>query len=125
MREKRRLEETARKILRFLKDDKAKVAVFWAKDNEMKHLNRTFLGKSSSTNVLSFNAPDFPRVTHENFLGEIYLNPTYIKRHKEDINFMLIHGLLHLLGYNHKRKGDRIKMQKLEDKIFTWLKAQS
>lgn len=52
------------------------------------------------------------------YLGEIYLNPSYIKLNKENLLFMLFHGLLHIAGYDHKKKNDRIKMEKLEEKIF-------
>ena len=60
-------------------------------------------------NVLSFPAPkDFPRPdlkSHES-LGEIYLNPLYIEKNNEDFVFMLVHGFLHLLGFDHE-KGPR------------------
>lgn len=54
----------------------------------------------------------------EEFLGEIYLNPFYIKKNNESLLYMLFHGLLHIAGYDHKQKNDRIKMEKLEEKIF-------
>jgi len=67
-------------------------------------------------NVLAFPAPKrFPRPDREGrYLGEIYLNPDYVKRHKENLIFMLVHGLLHLLGYDHIGKNDRIKMERKE-----------
>ncbi len=125
MRESRRLELLAEKLLKFLGKDKAAVAVFLADDAIMRRLNRAFLGRNSSTNVLSFPAPNFPKVIRRDFLGEIYLNPTYIRKRKEDMIFMMIHGLLHLLGYNHEAKSDRMKMEKMEIKLLSWLKARS
>ena len=76
-------------------------------------------------NVLSFPAPEgFPRPDLRGCksLGEIYLNPKYIKEHDEDLGYMLVHGLLHLLGYDHKTKSDRIKMERKEQEI--WHKMQ-
>lgn len=67
-------------------------------------------------NVLAFPAPRFfprPDLNFKN-LGEVYLNPDYIERHAESAVFMLAHGLLHLLGYDHKKNNDRIKMQQKE-----------
>jgi len=71
-------------------------------------------------NVLAFPASkNFPRPDKKGkFLGEIYLNPDYIKKHNEDIFFMLCHGFLHLLGYEHKKKDDRIKMEKKERELL-------
>lgn len=75
-------------------------------------------------NVLAFPAPKgFPRPDVEGeFLGEIYLNPDYIKKHREDFVYMLVHGFLHLLGYDHMRKPDRIKMDRKERGLMAILR---
>ncbi len=79
-------------------------------------------------NVLAFPADTaFPRpdLSHPN-LGEIHLNPTYISEHGEDFEFMLVHGFLHLLGYDHMKKSDRIVMEKEERRLLnTFKKADS
>lgn len=78
-------------------------------------------------NVLSYEAPkkfSRPDVSAKP-LGEIYLNPSYIAAHGEDVNLMLAHGFLHLLGYDHKRKGDRMKMEKKEDELLAQFKRRS
>ena len=72
-------------------------------------------------NVLSFPAPkNFPRpdLKKHASLGEIYLNPAYIKRNNEDFSLMLVHGFLHLLGYDHKINSDAIKMEEKEKEII-------
>lgn len=71
-------------------------------------------------NVLSYPAPkDFLRPDiAEKFLGEIYLNPDYIKNHNEDFNLMLVHGFLHLLGYDHKKDEDALKMEAKERELL-------
>lgn len=71
-------------------------------------------------NVLAFPADNaFPRpdLTKPN-LGEILLNPSYITTHDEDFDYMLIHGFLHLLGYDHIKKNDRMKMEKKEYELL-------
>jgi rRNA maturation RNase YbeY len=67
-------------------------------------------------NVLAFPPPEgFPRPDLEaQPLGELYLNPGYIAKHGEDMRSMVIHGFLHLLGYDHKRQVDYQKMEKRE-----------
>lgn len=88
-------------------------------------------------NVLAFPAPkNFPRPDrHGRFLGEIYLNPHYIAKEKleignrkldfsEKLNYMFAHGFLHLLGYDHEVKDDRIKMEARERKLLARLKMK-
>jgi len=77
-------------------------------------------------NVLSFPAPKgFPRPDIKGrWLGEIYLNPSYIKENGENLVFMLIHGFLHLLGYMHDKKSDRIKMQNKEKELLQFLRIK-
>ena len=73
-------------------------------------------------NVHSYEpAPDFPRpdlLEGERYLGEIHLNPDKIAANGESLVFMMIHGLLHLLGYDHKEEGDRIKMEQKESELL-------
>jgi rRNA maturation RNase YbeY len=54
-------------------------------------------------------------------LGEIYLNPSVIRAQEWTLEFMTIHGFLHLLGYDHKKKSDRMKMERLEQKLLAEL----
>lgn len=71
-------------------------------------------------NVLAFPADaNFPRpdLTAPS-LGELCLNPSYIEEHNENFEYMLVHGFLHLLGYDHMKKSDRILMEKEEQKLL-------
>lgn len=75
--------------------------------------------------VLAFRAsPGFPRPDIKGkFLGEIYLNPDFIHKRGEDIFSLLIHGSAHLLGYDHKRKSDRIRMERKEAKLLCEIRS--
>ena len=76
------------------------------------------------TNVKSYPAPTgFPHPENEEiYLGEIYLNPDYISAHGENFDLMLIHGFLHLLGYDHKQDDDAEKMEALEGELLKNIK---
>ena len=76
-------------------------------------------------NVLTYPAdPHFPRPDLDSpVLGEIYLNPEYIADHEENLYYMLIHGMLHLLGYDHMKKSDRMKMEKKESALLRRLQV--
>ncbi len=97
--------------------------VYLAGKGQMLALNRKFRGKNSPANVLSFKENNdfiYPPSGAER-LGEIYLNVPYV-RHRaaknESMAVLLIHGLLHLLGYTHNKKSDRIEMERLEKSLF-------
>lgn len=114
-----------------------KVAGFLAKEfkQDKTYLEVYLVGSEfMNKNVLSFTPPKgFPRPDIKlKPLGEIYLNPDYIKKEpfhlleisnlKLDItaklSYMFIHGFLHLLGYDHKKEGDRIIMEKREGELL-------
>ncbi len=116
-----KLVRVARRALRKLKKGKAGVDVYLVSDKVMKALNRKFRGKNRPTDVLSFPEPKkFPHPeTKEKYLGEIYLALAYIRRTGGNPEALLIHGLLHLLGYTHKKRSDRIRMEKLEQKLYS------
>lgn len=104
----------------FIKKDNFKVEVFLIDESRMKKLNRDWRGKDKSTNVLAFPEPAWPSAVKSKIrsAGEVYLSPDYIKKHKESLPALAIHGTLHLFGYDHKKKNDRIKMEKLEKNIY-------
>ena len=114
-----------KKALKLLGRERSAADVFFIGDAAMRRLNRVYRGKDKVTNVLSFSAPgNFPRPDLKKgtrFLGEIYLNIKYIERKGDDWRSMLIHGLLHLLGFDHEKINDKMKMQKLEKSIASSL----
>ena len=78
-------------------------------DHEMKDLNNKFRNKDSSTNVLSFTNGDISREMTGN-IGDIAINYEYVQRESKEYNksfdshmiHMLIHGIYHILGFNHE-----------------------
>ena len=86
---------------------------------QMKAINRATRGKDEPTNVLSFESDRFSRADVEGkYIGEIYLAPQVIRARGEDMKFLAIHGLLHLLKYTHKTKRDRMIMERKEDTLL-------
>ncbi len=91
----------------------------------MRKLNLEYRGQDKTTNVLSFSyPPSFPKINNglPRLLGEVYLDKRFIKKKGENIDYLLVHGLLHLLGLDHERYDDRVKMERMEKKILKWLK---
>ena len=78
-------------------------------DKEMQELNKKFRGKDASTNVLSFTNEDISKPITGN-LGDIAISHEFVKNESEelDVDFddhmihMLIHGVYHILGFDHE-----------------------
>ena len=81
-----------------------------------------------TTNVLSFPNDNLLK-KNENFLGEIFLSYETCKKEavkfkinsKDRVGHLVVHGILHLLGYDHKTKLKEEKMIKVEKKILNSL----
>lgn len=70
--------------------------------------------------MLSFGEPeDWPHPEKgARKLGELYLNLDLTDGKMDKLAPLFLHGILHILGYDHKKKNDRIKMEKLEKHII-------
>lgn len=115
----KKAEKEALKILEILRQKDVSVDVYFVGNQEARALNKRFKKKDSAANVLSFNEPSnfiYPKKAKK--LGEIYININAVSEFKKSnlfsINKLLVHGILHLLGYNHQDKEKEIKMRQKE-----------
>lgn len=101
--------------------------VIFTDSKKIKQLNRTYRKIDKETDVLSFAELDLENVgtehalflREEKNLGEIYINYDWVKKEKDPSKYastMLIHGYLHLLGYDHEK--DKGEMNKLEGELI-------
>lgn len=72
-----------------------------ADDAYLRKLNKAYLNKNRATNVMSFNMDE---------VSEIYVSCDRTQN-REDLHYFIIHGLLHLLGYDHKTKEEQEHME--------------
>ncbi|MDQ0514177.1 putative rRNA maturation factor [Mycoplasmoides fastidiosum] len=90
----------------------------------IKKLNNDYRQKNKITDVISFSFLDQP--FNQNLLGEIFIcydkcitqAKLYDKTLDREVSFMFLHGLLHLLGYDHIEKEDEVKMFKIQDLVL-------
>jgi probable rRNA maturation factor len=96
-------------------------------DAEMRVLNRTWRGKDASTNVLSFPANE--AVTEPGLLGDVVLAyETTLKEAREQnlaleahVAHLVVHGVLHLLGFDHVKEAEAERMENLERSVLASL----
>jgi probable rRNA maturation factor len=117
------LQELAEKMLKELGVRSAALDVILLGNAEMKRMKWQLLGKRTEPNVLSFPEPQqFPHPeTKKRYLGEVYLNREILKKSPARAMPLLAHGLLHLLGYDHRAKKDAVHMERLEEKLVAAL----
>lgn len=118
-----KLSRLAQKMLATLKVRGATLDIILLDNPKIAALKARFIKKKTEPNVLSFPEPaHFPHPeTKKRYLGEIYLNRDILKKSPERAKALLLHGVLHLLGYDHVKKADTAKMEGLEKKILAKL----
>ena len=92
-------------------------------NREMRSLNRRFRGKDKATDVLSFPAPEFVN----GFAGDIAISLDEATRNakehghslNEEVRILVLHGLLHLAGYDHESDGGEMaeREQRLRSRL--------
>ncbi|APR97896.1 rRNA maturation RNase YbeY [Wolbachia endosymbiont of Folsomia candida] len=105
---------------------KPRISIALAGDNLLHQLNLKFRKIDKPTNVLSFPCE---QLSDKSDLGDIALSIDTIERESHEysipilahIAHMLIHGLLHLLGYDHQNEDEEAIMKNLENKILVSL----
>ena len=95
-------------------------------DEDIKTLNQKYRNKSMPTNVLSFENDDISKV-HTNEIGDIAISYEYAAREAEEqkktfhdhVMHLTLHGILHLLGYDHQLESDAEYMELKEVNILS------
>ena len=103
-------------------DEAPGVAVLLTSDDALAELNQRFRGKAGPTNVLSFPAA----ANLENHLGDVALAQGVCAREaaeqgkslEQHLSHLVVHGVLHLLGYDHETDGEAEAMEALERSIL-------
>jgi|SRR5215467_12061525 len=132
---KRPLELFLRRVKRELGLTKSELTVCLMSDAEIARLNRDFRKKSGPTDVLSFPAterhklarlrrrPSATNSTGLSYLGDIAISPATARRYAKkndrtvasELRVLTLHGVLHLLGYDHETDG--VEMDRIERKL--------
>lgn len=101
------------------------LSLLFCDDSEMQTLNKQYRGNNKPTNVLSFPQADIIGNDIAT-IGDIILSYDTIRQEAIDqekalidhVQHLLVHGILHLLGHDHVKNKDAIKMEKLEVEIL-------
>ena len=105
-----------------LKGRSGGVSIVLANDALLHELNRSYRGKDKTTNVLSF-------IGEAGELGDVILSYETVKREAKEQKksfvrhtaHLVVHGCLHLIGHDHEKEKDAVKMETLETSILVKL----
>ena len=92
----------------------------------IKKLNKHFRNKNKATDILSFPLSEKKKIFKQTYIGDIVISYDFIdkpksqdtKVFKQKLIKIFIHGFLHLLGFDHVKNKDYIKMLKVEKQIY-------
>lgn len=114
-----KLEQLAEKICRGegLKK-KVELSLLLCDDAFIRELNARYRNRDEATDVLSFEQ-ESPKNMDKILLGDIVISLETVQRYcggdrnamRTELNLLFCHGLLHLLGYDHGKKADKLTMQ--------------
>ncbi|WP_336294491.1 rRNA maturation RNase YbeY [Bartonella sp. CB169] len=105
----------------------SEISLLFTDDKHMAQINAQWRNKNKPTNVLSF--PAFPLKVGQTpglMLGDIIIAQETVmleakkegKLFKDHLTHMIVHGVLHLLGYDHETDDEALEMEKLEREIL-------
>ncbi|MCL2353337.1 MAG: rRNA maturation RNase YbeY [Defluviitaleaceae bacterium] len=105
------------------------ISILFINDEEMQQINKTHRGKDAPTDVLSFPQYDQIEDGEDAFLmlGDIVVSMDTAKKQATELNhslerevaFLIVHGTLHLLGYDHETQEEEDEMTALQEEILT------
>lgn len=107
-------------------DAASEACVALSSDAAVQVLNATYRGKDKPTNVLSFPAPEGGQTGQPEFLGDVVLALETVIREARDreilfehhFQHLTLHGLLHLMGYDHETEAEAGEMEAIETAVL-------
>jgi probable rRNA maturation factor len=119
------LEEFLERVKAETRESEAELTICLVSDAEIARLNRKFRRKRGPTDVLSFPAKERKKTESDGgrFLGDIAIAPETARRYalrdgrklKDELQILILHGVLHLLGYDHET--DHGRMDRTEKRL--------
>ncbi len=99
-----------------------KINIIFCSDKFLLKINRKFLHHNFFTDIITFNYSE----TDNSIEGELYISIDRIKENADklhktfnnELSRVIIHGVLHLCGYNDKRKEEKDQMREMEDRYL-------
>ncbi len=122
------LDKVIKDTMELEKVENANFSIVLVGNEKIQEINKNYRGIDRVTDVISFAFEDNPNMRYNNmrFLGEIYIciprmqEQAILYGHSEvrELAFLTVHGLLHLLGYDHQTKEEEEVMFKKQEEVL-------
>ncbi|MBQ6282202.1 MAG: rRNA maturation RNase YbeY [Bacilli bacterium] len=122
------LKKLIKYAIKYMKLDEVEFNVIFVDNAKIRELNKTYRNIDRETDVITFRLADYENVVFDNvtILGDIYISIDKAKTQSieyghsylRELAFLMIHGFLHLLGYDHMNEEDEKVMFKLQEEIL-------
>jgi len=121
------LERAAQQVLQQAEADaNAEVTIVLSDDAHLQALNHQFLGIDAPTDVLSFPGGDTDPDSDELYLGDVIISLSRAQAQatagghpvQDELQLLVVHGVLHLLGYDHAEEDEKAKMWAIQAGIL-------
>ena len=124
------LESQGESILLFLECENQELSVLLADDRKIRTLNKQYRAQDRATDVLSFSQNEEENKPNSHLMGDVVISTVTAKRQaaehgltlEEEIVLLLIHGIMHLLGFDHERSNEEAcRMKQKTRELFNWI----
>jgi probable rRNA maturation factor len=115
-------------VLKKEKLDNVEFNIIFVDNNKIRELNKSYRDIDKSTDVITFALEDYQKIYYNNtrVLGDIYISLDKAKEQSieyghsylRELSFLMVHGFLHLLGYDHINKDEEEKMFKKQEELL-------
>ncbi len=121
IREKQKIRQWIKKVIENEGKELGELNIILTRDKELLELNKTFLSRKYLTDVITFEYSHEKKIS-----GDIYLSIERVRenalkfneRVNKEILRVIIHGILHLMGYSDKKDDEQKKMRQKEDECL-------
>lgn len=123
---KRKVYEWIEKVIRSFKKAPGEIGIILCSDEYLLDLNNRFLSHDYYTDIITFDYSEFPLISGELYISLDRVIDNAIKENthtRNELDRVIIHGVLHLCGFKDKTKDQKNEMRLQEDKMLkkrTW-----
>ncbi|MGD9091543.1 MAG: rRNA maturation RNase YbeY [Anaerolineales bacterium] len=125
-----RMERVAQEVLRHTETSpSAGLSLVISDDLQIQSLNRQYLGVDAPTDVLAFPSGEIDLDSGQPYLGDVIISYQRAEAQsqagghtlEQEIQLLIVHGVLHLLGFDHATDSEKTEMWKVQDEILAQL----
>ena len=122
IREKQKIRRWIKKVIENEGKELGELNIILTRDKELLELNKTYLSRKYPTDVITFEYNQEKKISGDIYLSIERIRENALKFNEKDdreINRVIIHGILHLMGYNDKKKEEQKRMRQKENEYLS------